>query len=461
MENNKIKKIKHNNKWFKITATSIAIGLVGVGGGVGVGYGIWYHADKNLVVPTLTLKLRSTHNTTTLTKAGDTLIYDLEPNIPFSNFTGTGWSIPDIESINRDGWAHDGTGSEYVTWWPTDNKYYPYENPNDVIKDNTRSGIFWNDPNDLSQGAFVRISLIKDYDGQQMFFPLSLKITLHDNNDKLPDASASISFVVAKDDDESTEIDDGIIRNVSTREMGMNIDTTPTEIVEWLHAANVSLTGEHTLDDSFISSNINANQFAAILFLEANEIQKNVLVNLTDKYQYTPYNEGFLPNWDNYSIDVRIDHLILDTETDGNKCFDLSFEQDVQTTVDGITNYFPSYNDHFYGYFGGSSNMREALLSVDLPSAWYVGDDVQLSNFVSSWSGDQYQQSLFPKINKGESMSQSLSDDKNIIEGNLNFFYCTPFEPSYYGQNSVPFTQIDFTPEDIARLFWPNVTWSS
>jgi hypothetical protein len=65
-----------------------------------------------------------------------------------------------------------------------------------------------------------------------MFFPLSLKITLHDNNDKLPDASASISFVVAKDDDESTEIDDGIIRNVSTREMGMNIDTTPTEIVE-------------------------------------------------------------------------------------------------------------------------------------------------------------------------------------------------------------------------------------
>jgi hypothetical protein len=55
-------------------------------------------------------------------------------------------------------------------------------------------------------------------------------------------------------------------------------------------------------------------------------------------------------------------------------------------------------------------------------------------------------------------MSQSLSDDKNIIEGNLNFFYCTPFEPSYYGQNSVPFTQIDFTPEDIARLFWPNVT---
>jgi hypothetical protein len=120
----------------------------------------------------------------------------------------------------------------------------------------------------------VRLHLNKDYDGTQAFLPFTCKVTIHDNNDKHPDAQAQQSFILAEDAGQS-EVDNDFIKNVSTVEMGMDDNTTTTDIVSYLEASNTELTGTHALDDEFVSTNINSNQIAALLFIDTLEIQKN------------------------------------------------------------------------------------------------------------------------------------------------------------------------------------------
>jgi hypothetical protein len=59
------------------------------------------------------LQLRT--GSTILQHEGDTLIYDLKPNMDFKNFTGTSINLPNVESINESGIdGHPGPG--YITW---------------------------------------------------------------------------------------------------------------------------------------------------------------------------------------------------------------------------------------------------------------------------------------------------------------------------------------------------------
>jgi hypothetical protein len=141
----------------------------------------------------------------------------------------------------------------------------------------------------------VRLHLNKDYNGTQTFLPFVYKVTIHDNNDKHPDAQAEQSFILATDAEQS-EIGNDVIKNVSTKKMGMTSATTPTQIVQYLKANNNTLTGDQVLSDDFIKNNLNANQLAALLFLETLEIQKNWLVNLNDKYSFIPGRSEILPD---------------------------------------------------------------------------------------------------------------------------------------------------------------------
>jgi hypothetical protein len=278
--------------------------------------------------------------------------------------------------------------------------------------------------------------------------PFKLKVTLHDNFHNYDDATAEINFVLVKDSTRP-DISTDNVKNVSTVAMGMTANTTPEEVVTYLQAEDQSISGNHTLDDNFILQHLNASQFAALLFLEALEIKKNYLVNLVNKYQMqTSY---LVPNWSNYQIDLRIDHVTYAGETGNNQIFNVSFEQDVR---DASTNkYFPSnYYSEFYARFPEAGYDEKVGLVADIPSAYYLGNDVYLNEFVSTYSDNPYNDSKWPLISGGESISASLNPEVwDMIVGNFNCLYRTPFESEYAPK--VPKTQTDFSPLDIAKLF--------
>jgi hypothetical protein len=110
-------------------------------------------------------------------------------------------------------------------------------------------------------------------------------------------------------------------------------------------------------------------------------------------------------------------------------------------------------------FFGDMSNLITGYYAADLPSAWYSGNEVTIAQFVSSYANGG-QNASWPILAGGLSSSVSLSSNINdLITGNLNCFYKTPFTQSTPWGSQVPSVHTDFTPLDIARLFWPNVNW--
>jgi hypothetical protein len=211
-----------------------------------------------------------------------------------------------------------------------------------------------------------------------------------------------------------------------------------------------------------VGQNINASQLAAVMFLETLVIWKEYLV---DYFYYggAQQNDNFwAKDWSNYFIDLRINNIstIDKLGTDNYKIFDIAFEQDVRD----VNNYIisPQFMDQTGGslskewsYNGHSYNVN---IRADIPSAYYFGHEQRISKFVSA-SKDKGD-TQFTSLTGGISASSSLlsSGGGDIISGNLNSLWLYPVvtwvDPDVHSLQQI------FNAEDIAKLFWPNITWT-
>jgi hypothetical protein len=167
-----------------------------------------------------------------LSKEDDVTEYNIEiENGSFSDYTGTYCQCSDADFLQT---------KEYVS----------RQSPPDPETD---SFLFLNNLEDISQGAYVKMHLLKDYREQGAYYDLhtTLHITFHDDTGRKPDLTGDLQITFYNSiggfnyDDATDSVIDFTTSNMSS----ITKDSSLTDIVTTMQSANIQEIGSITYSD--------------------------------------------------------------------------------------------------------------------------------------------------------------------------------------------------------------------